>query len=52
MGQAMWDAEVGSNLRHVQRRITTSPECKLPGWDEVIIRRLRLGHAHATHHIF
>jgi hypothetical protein len=42
--QQSWDAEVCNKLHGIQPRIVSARACRLPGRDEVIIHRLRIGH--------
>jgi hypothetical protein len=44
-----WDAETNNKLHAVKPLIHGSVSFKLARRDEIVIRRLRLGHMHATH---
>jgi hypothetical protein len=47
--QQSWDAEVRNKLHGVQPQIGSARAYRQPRRDEVIIRRLRIGHIHLTH---
>jgi hypothetical protein len=47
--QTEWDGEVRNKLHTAQPIIPAATSYGLPGRDELIVCRLRLGHTHATH---
>jgi hypothetical protein len=47
--QKSWDEEVSNKLHKIQPRVGSFRVYCLPRRDELIIRRLRIGHTHFTH---